>query len=52
MLRELIGWDSGTLKVKGPIRVDQFPEELIGCKLKLRTKIRKAKMYSHQHQGI
>ncbi|KAK1757995.1 hypothetical protein QBC47DRAFT_373526 [Echria macrotheca] len=43
--KELTGWDYGTLEVKGPVRsVGTLPDELKGCKLKLKTKIGKAKM--------
>ncbi|KAK4451309.1 hypothetical protein QBC34DRAFT_59671 [Podospora aff. communis PSN243] len=53
MPKELTGWDYGTLEVIGAIKaVDQLPEKLKGCKLKLRTKTNKAKMYSHQEEGV
>lgn len=52
MPQELTGWDYGTLEVKAPIKpLSQLPGELKGCKLKLRTKIGKAKMYSRQDEG-
>ncbi|KAK3364593.1 hypothetical protein B0T25DRAFT_530591 [Lasiosphaeria hispida] len=53
MPRELTGWDYGTLEVKAPIKVTErgIHEELKGCKLKLKTKIGKAKMYTREGEG-
>lgn len=47
MPRELTGWDYGTLEIKGPVRVvNQLPDGLDQCKLKMKTKIGKGKMYA------
>ncbi|KAK0748949.1 hypothetical protein B0T18DRAFT_322887 [Schizothecium vesticola] len=51
MPRELTGWDYGTLEVRAPVKAvgaGAFPAELKGAKLKFKTKIDKAKMYSGQ----
>ncbi|KAK4465319.1 hypothetical protein QBC42DRAFT_218853 [Cladorrhinum samala] len=46
MPKELRGWDWGTLEVKSGVRaVGSLPDELKACKLKLKTKIGKGKMY-------
>lgn len=50
MPRELTGWDYGTLEVKAPVK-GRVPEELRGAKLKFKTKIGKAKMYSDEEKG-
>jgi hypothetical protein len=46
MPRELTGWEYGTLEVKAPIKAvgHCIPAEMMQCKLKLKTKIGKAKM--------
>lgn len=52
MPRELIGWDYGTLEVKPPIRaVGGLPRDLLACKLRLKTKIGKAKMRASDGDG-
>ncbi|KAK4221675.1 hypothetical protein QBC38DRAFT_491622 [Podospora fimiseda] len=45
--RELSGWDWGTIEVKSGVKLvgSHLPDELKGCKLKMKTKIDKAKMY-------
>ncbi|KAK3984278.1 hypothetical protein QBC44DRAFT_337308 [Cladorrhinum sp. PSN332] len=45
--RDLAGWDWGTLEVKSGVKAvaSRLPEELKGCKLKMKTKIDKGKMY-------
>ncbi|KAK1830625.1 hypothetical protein QBC39DRAFT_308585 [Podospora conica] len=49
MPRELTGWDYGTLEVLAPVRAGAgLPAELKAAKLKFKTKIGKAKMYSGQ----
>lgn len=50
MPRELTGWDYGTLEVKAPVK-GRVQEELRGSKLKFKTKIGKAKMYSDEEKG-
>ncbi|KAK4161313.1 hypothetical protein QBC43DRAFT_323828 [Cladorrhinum sp. PSN259] len=44
--RELSGWDWGTLEIKSGITASQLPGELKECKLKMKTKIDKGKMYA------
>lgn len=53
MPKELTGWDYGTLEVKAPVKAVSagFPAELKGSKLKFKTKIGKAKMYSGDDEG-
>ena len=44
---EHLGWDYGTLEVKGPFRVRDHSghDDLTSCKLKMKTKLGKAKVY-------
>jgi len=52
MPRELVGWDYGTLEIKAPIRaVGGLSRDLLGCKLRLKTKIGKAKMRASDGDG-
>lgn len=44
--KELLGWDYGTLEVTGPIISDDIDPDLNGLRLKLRTTVHRAKMYS------
>ncbi|KAK3372634.1 hypothetical protein B0H63DRAFT_485410 [Podospora didyma] len=46
MPQELRGWEYGTLEIKAPVKIisNNFPEELKHCKLRLKTKISKAKL--------
>ncbi len=44
--KELLGWDYGTLEVTGPITSDDIDPDLRGLRLKLRTTVHRAKMYS------
>lgn len=44
--KELLGWDYGTLDVTGPITSDDIDPDLRGLRLKLRTTVHRAKMYS------
>src|SRR5688572_27899944 len=52
MPKEVTGWDSETLHRKAPIYASaQLPWELKLCKLKLKTKIGKAKMHARDGEG-
>lgn len=44
--KELLGWDYGTLEVAGPISSDDIDPDLRGLRLKLRTTVHRAKMYT------
>lgn len=44
--KELLGWDYGTLEITGPIRSKDIAPDLRGLRLKLRTTVHRAKMYS------
>lgn len=44
--RELLGWDYGTLEATGPITSDDIDPDLRGLRLKLRTTVHRAKLYS------
>lgn len=46
--RELLGWDYGTLDITGPITSKDLAGNLNGLRLKLRTSVSHAKMYSSQ----
>lgn len=51
--RELLGWDYGTLDITGPITSNDLAGDLSGLRIKLRTSISRAKMYSsNSEQGI
>lgn len=50
MPRNLLGWDYGTLELRGSVRAKKsssLPEKLLGSKIKLRTDLGKTKMYSN-----
>lgn len=50
--RELLGWEYGTLDITGPITSKDIAGHLTGLRIKLRTSISRAKMYtSHAEQG-
>ena len=44
--RELLGWEYGTLEIKGPITSKDLAADLCGLRLKLRTSVTRGKMYS------
>lgn len=49
---ELLGWEYGTLEVKGPIRLKAADDDKIkGCKIYLKTKIARGKMKSPSSDG-
>ncbi|KAK4153466.1 hypothetical protein C8A00DRAFT_15333 [Chaetomidium leptoderma] len=54
MPRALTGWDYGTLEVRAPVKAvegKQLPMGILQCKLKLKTKIGKAKMKACESGG-
>ncbi|ROW03012.1 hypothetical protein VMCG_05674 [Cytospora schulzeri] len=49
----LLGWDYGTLEIRGAVRAKgQLPHKPMKSRLKLRTDLGKAKMYSGDNQGV
>ena len=46
--KELLGWDFGTVQIAKPIIASEVPADINGLRLKLRTSVTRAKMYSSQ----
>lgn len=48
----LIGWDYGTLEIRGAVRASEgLPEKLRGSRIKIRTDLSRCKMYSSGNDG-
>ena len=49
--KNLLGWDYGTVQITGSIKSKDVSSELHGLRLKLRTTVNRAKMYSSPSEG-
>ena len=49
--RELLGWDYGTLDIKGIVKAIDVPKELQGLRMKITTSLEKGKLHSRGRNG-